>query len=45
MEHIGMDLGKRKSQIAILTEDGELINTRIRTERQRLGDLAGWDCL
>ena len=33
MEHIGMDLGKRESQIAILTEDGELVETRIRTER------------
>ena len=24
MDHVGMDLGKRESQIAILTEDGEL---------------------
>ena len=25
MEHVGMDLGKEESQIAILTEAGELI--------------------
>lgn len=36
MDHVGMDLGKRESQIAILTEDGELIDRRIRTERGRL---------
>jgi transposase len=41
MEHSGMDLGKRESQIAILTEDGELVNLRIRTERQRLVDVFG----
>ncbi len=26
MDHVGMDLGKRESQIAIITEDGELID-------------------
>lgn len=36
MEHVGMDLGKKESQIAILTEAGELIEKRMRTERQRL---------
>ena len=41
MEHIGMDLGKRESQMAILTEDGELINRRIRTERPRLVEMFG----
>ena len=41
MEHIGMDLGKRESQIAILTEGGELIEKRIRTERPRLGEVFG----
>ena len=41
MEHVGMDLGKRESQIAILTEDGELINRRIRTERPRLVEMFG----
>jgi hypothetical protein len=37
----GLDLGKRESQIALLTEDGELINLRIRTERQRLVEMFG----
>jgi len=31
-----MDLGKRESQIAIITEAGELIEKRMRTERERL---------
>jgi transposase len=41
MDHVGMDLGKRESQLAILTEDGELINMRIRTERHRLVEMFG----
>src|SRR5216117_3655345 len=41
MDHVGMDLGKRESQIAILTDDGELINMRIRTERHRLVEVFG----
>jgi transposase len=41
MEHIGVDLGKRESQIAILTDDGELINRRIRTEHARLVERFG----
>ena len=36
MEHVGMDLGKRESQIAIITEAGELSEKRMRTERERL---------
>jgi hypothetical protein len=36
MEHVGMDLGKKESQIAIITEAGELIEKRMRTERERL---------
>ena len=36
MQHVGMDLGKKESQIAILTEAGELIEKRMRTERDRL---------
>ena len=36
MEHAGIDLGKRESQIAIITEAGELIEKRMRTERERL---------
>jgi hypothetical protein len=33
VNHFGIALGKRESQIAILTEEGELINGRLRTER------------
>ncbi len=36
MEDVGMDLGKKESQIAIITEAGELIEKRMRTERERL---------
>lgn len=32
MDHIGMDVHKKKSQICILTEAGELIERRVRTE-------------
>lgn len=38
MDHIGMDLGKRESRIAIITEDEELIEQRLRTERVRLSE-------
>src|SRR5262249_60929659 len=41
MDHVGIDLGKRASQIAILTEDGELINRRIWTGRPRLVEMFG----
>jgi transposase len=41
MDHVGIDLGKRESQIAIPTEDGELINRRIRTGRPRLAEMFG----
>jgi transposase len=33
MEHIGIDLGKTSSQLCILTEDGQLIERRIKTTR------------
>jgi len=36
VDHIGMDLGKKESQIAIITEAGELVEKRMRTERERL---------
>jgi transposase len=32
----GIDLGKKESQITILTEAGELVEKRMRTERERL---------
>lgn len=36
MEHVGIDLHKRESQICIETEQGEVIEQRIRTDRERL---------
>jgi transposase len=36
VEHGAIDLGKFHSQIAVLTEGGELVEKRIRTERGRL---------
>jgi hypothetical protein len=41
MDHVGMDLGRKESQIAVLTEGGELIERRIRTERDRLQQFFG----
>lgn len=35
MDHVGIDLHKRESQICIETADGEVIERRIRTERDR----------
>ena len=35
MDHVGIDLHKRESQICIETADGEVIEKRIRTERDR----------
>ena len=35
MDHIGIDVHKRESQICIEIEDGEVIEKRIRTERER----------
>ena len=41
MDHIGIDVHKRESQIYILAEGGEIIERRIRTEPGRLGCLEG----
>ena len=41
MDHIGIDLHKRESQICILAEGGELIERRIRTEPQRFAEALG----
>jgi transposase len=41
VDHIGMDLGKKESQIAVITEAGELVEQRIRTERVRLQEVFG----
>ena len=35
MDHIGIDVHKNQSQICILTPEGELIEKRIRTTRER----------
>src|SRR5215203_309874 len=41
MDFIGFDLGKVSSQVCILTEDGELIERRIKTDREHLAELLG----
>src|SRR5215204_2700580 len=41
MDYIGFDLGKVSSQVCILTEDGELIERRIKTDREHLAELLG----
>ena len=39
MDYIGIDLHKNSSQVCILTEDGELIERRIRTDRESFDKL------
>jgi len=41
MDFIGFDLGKHLSQICIITSDGELLEHRIKTEREQLNRLLG----
>ncbi len=41
MDHIGMDVHKKESQICILTEEGELIERRMHTEPQRFAAVLG----
>ncbi len=41
MDHIGIDLHKRNSQICILTADGELLEQRIGTSRERFARVLG----
>jgi len=41
MDFIGFDLGKVASQVCILTEDGELIERRIKTDREHIAALLG----
>jgi transposase len=41
MDHIGIDVHKRESQIYILAEDGEIIERRIRTEPARFAAVLG----
>jgi hypothetical protein len=41
MDHVGIDVHKRESQICIRAEGGELIEQRIRTERERFAAVLG----
>ena len=41
MEHIGMDVHKKESQLCILAEAGELIERRIHTEPERFAAVLG----
>src|SRR2546430_6286832 len=41
MEYLGIDVHKVESQICILTESGEIIERRIRTERERFAAVLG----
>ena len=41
MDHIGLDLGKTSSQLCILTEDGELIEQRIKTSHDNFNKWLG----
>jgi transposase len=41
MDHIGMDVHAKESQICILTAEGELIERRMHTEPQRFGAVLG----
>ena len=41
MDHVGIDVHKKDSQICLLAEGGDLIEQRIRTEPQRLASVLG----
>jgi transposase len=41
MDHIGIDVHKKDSQICLLAEGGELIEQRIRTEPERFAAVLG----
>ena len=41
MDHIGIDVHKKESQICFLAEGGELIEQRIRTEPERFAVVLG----
>jgi transposase len=41
MDHIGIDVHKKHSQICLLTEDGELIERRVRTEAEQFAEVLG----
>jgi len=41
VDHVGIDLHKRESQICIETELGEIVERRIRTDRERFEAVFG----
>src|SRR6266404_4361522 len=41
VEHIGIDVHKRESQLCILTDAGDVIERRIRTEHERFAVVLG----
>lgn len=41
MEHVGIDVHTRQSQICVLTETGELVEQTVRTSRERLTAVLG----
>lgn len=41
MDNIGLDLHKRESQLCLLTEDGERLERRILTDRERFTEVLG----
>ncbi len=41
MDNIGLDLHKRESQLCILTAEGEVVEQRIRTSRERFTEVLG----
>jgi transposase len=41
MDHIGIDVHKKESQICILAKGGELLEQRIRTEPERFATVLG----
>ena len=41
MDNIGLDLHKRESQHCILTEEGEIVERRIHTSRERFSAVLG----
>jgi transposase len=41
MDFIGFDPGKVSSQVCIITQDGDLIERRIKTDREHLAKLLG----
>jgi len=41
MDNIGLDLHKRESQLCILSDEGEIVEQRIRTSRERFTEVLG----